>query len=371
MEYFFILGRNVELSYAEVLSYLENSGTDYKIVFFKKNFIVVDLKEEFEFDIQNFGGVIKLGRVEFRGSEKDFESFLEEADLIDSNDKIEDKEKFNFSVTGNFLEEMLVKKFKNEGRKAQIKHGRKKLMFQKRDYVLMPNSDIEFFAYSFKDNVYFGTVEQDYSYTEVKERDMKKPIRRESLAISPRLAKILINLSQTREGELLLDPFCGVGGILQEALLKEINCYGVDKDKVAIESAKKNLKWMKSKYEFEADYKLQVGDSKNLKNIKYNGVASEPALGDLVRKKPNDRQAKEIIDKFEKLIISVLSKLKSMKKGDAKIVLTMPFIREHVVNIKNLSKKTGLRVSVLGDVKFPIREFREKSFIGREIVVLE
>jgi hypothetical protein len=37
---------------------------------------------------------------------------------------------------------------------------------------------------------------------------MQKPIRREELAISPRLAKILINLSGAKKNNLLLDPFC-------------------------------------------------------------------------------------------------------------------------------------------------------------------
>ena len=136
---------------------------------------------------------------------------------------------------------------------------------------------------------------------------MNKPVRRQSLAISPRLSKILVNLSQVKKGQLLLDPFCGVGGILQEALIREINCYGIDKDKLAVEDAKRNLKWLESHYNLNATYKLQAIDARQTPNIRVDGIASEPALGEIVRKKPNDIKAKAIIDNFD-------SKLKRNKQ---------------------------------------------------------
>ena len=35
--------------------------------------------------------------------------------------------------------------------------------------------------------------------------------------MSPKLARCMVNLSRIREGDLVLDPFCGTGGILMEA----------------------------------------------------------------------------------------------------------------------------------------------------------
>ena len=81
--------------------------------------------------------------------------------------------------------------------------------------------------------ILLGIAEQIYDSTGVKNRDMNKPVRREALAISPRLSKILINLSEAKPHDKLLDPFCGIGGILAEALIKRINVHGIDKDKMA------------------------------------------------------------------------------------------------------------------------------------------
>jgi tRNA G10 N-methylase Trm11 len=233
----------------------------------------------------------------------------------------------------------------------------------------MPNADVEFFFYNIQGRLFFGRVEQDYSYTEVKERDMHKPFRRESLAISPRLSKILINITQVKKGDLLLDPFCGVAGIIQEALIKGINCYGIDKDKQAIESAKKNLKWLSQNYKIDANYTLLNGDSKNAPNIRVDGVATEPALGEVVRRKLKEHEAKAFIERFERLIVPVLKRIVQIKKPGARIAITLPYIRQYSVNIESICKQTGLKKVEIPGVETPIKEFREGQFIAREIVV--
>jgi tRNA G10 N-methylase Trm11 len=364
MEYFFVLGRNPALSYAELVAYFESHEIKFEKIFFERNILIVSFEKDPELDIQIFGGLIKVGRIQYKGDEKNFRIFIMEDELIESD-------KFTYSVIGHMLEEILSDKFKREKRKAMLKRGRKQLNLQKDETILIPNADIEFFCYEIENTIYFGKVEQDYSYAEIKERDMKKPIRRESLAISPRLAKILINLSQVREGDLLVDPFCGVGGILQEALLKKINCYGLDKDSSAIESARKNLRWIEQRYELESTYKLTVADSRRAPNIRFDGIATEPDLGMLVRNKPSNKQAQEILKGFETLITAVLKRMNEMKKPGAKLALTMPFIRDYSVDLNSICQKSGLKISNLEGVNFPIKEFRDEQFIGREIVVLE
>lgn len=364
MEYFFVLGRNPALSYAELVSYFNSHDLSFKKIFFERNVLIIEFEKDPNLDIQEFGGIIKLGRIQFKGDEKNFRIFIDEDELIESD-------KFTFSVIGHMLEEILSEKFKREKRKAMLKRGRKQLNLQKDETILIPNADIEFFCYEIEKQVYFGKVEQDYSYSEIKERDMKKPIRRESLAISPRLAKILVNLSQVREGELLVDPFCGVGGILQEALLRKLNCYGLDKDPKAIEDARKNLRWIEQRYELESSYKLVAVDSRKAPNIRFDGVATEPDLGMLVRNKPSNKQAQEILKGFETLITAVLRRMREIKKPGAKLALTMPFIRDYSVDLNTICQKAGLKIVELEGVEFPIKEYRDEQYIGREIVVLE
>jgi tRNA G10 N-methylase Trm11 len=153
-------------------------------------------------------------------------------------------------------------------------------------------------------------------------------------------------------------------------LLKGINCYGIDKDKMAIESAKKNLKWLSQNYEINANYTLINADSKNAPNIRVDGVATEPALGELVKRKLRDTEAKQFIERFEKLIIPVLKRIVQIKKPGARIAITLPYIREHTVNIEKICRETGLKKEIIEGIDSPIKEFREGQFIAREIVIL-
>ena len=59
------------------------------------------------------------------------------------------------------------------------------------------------------------------------------------------MSRIIINLSKVKKNEILLDPFCGTGGILIEAGILGINAIGNDIDKKLVEGSKKNLEYYK------------------------------------------------------------------------------------------------------------------------------
>jgi len=72
------------------------------------------------------------------------------------------------------------------------------------------------------------------------ERPFFKPI-----SLEPRLAKLLISLAH-REAinpKIMIDPFCGTGGIAIEALLQGMDVYASDLDPTMVYGAKKNLSW--------------------------------------------------------------------------------------------------------------------------------
>jgi len=61
-------------------------------------------------------------------------------------------------------------------------------------------------------------------------------------AIYPKLARLLVNLSRVREGEIFSDPFCGTGSLLIEASLMGIRTVGIDRGRWIAKGAMKNLK---------------------------------------------------------------------------------------------------------------------------------
>lgn len=358
MKNLFILGRNPKLSRAEVIAYINARNIKFEEILFEENYLVLNLETENKLNIQDFGGVLSIGEIEFFGVAKDFKNFLNSGELIPAD-------KFSYSVLGNIEPDFLKDKFKEERKKASLKHGRNKIEFQDGSRGNIPKADYMLFLYEFKGKILFGKITEEYSYSEIKKRDMNKPVRREELAISPRLSKILINLSGAKENSVLLDPFCGVGGILQEALIKGMSCYGVDKDKTAIEAARKNLDWIKSTYKINNSCKLDTRDSREAPNLQFDAVATETPLGVLVKHKLSKGEAEEIIQNFEALIIPILTRLKVCKKTNAKIAITFPKAREISVNIEKIAKRTGLKL-----VEGPYLESRKDQFISREILVL-
>ena len=372
MKYLFILGRNPKLSVAEVFAYLEredNELNDYKII---DNALLVDVSESIEGGaIDSFGGVISIGIVLASGSLDEITSILDNQDLYSG-----EKNKINYVIwdfshdSYEDIKDYLKKRFKSEKLKATEKKLRERMDIQDSssgEIVSSKNIDEQYFIFGDASGEnYFGRIVQKCDYKEIEKRDMGKPVRREKLAISPRLAKIMINLSQVNPGEKLVDCFCGIGVVLQEALLQQVKVIGIDKDGKAVKNARENLKWFKFP---EDNYELINEDSSKVEFGKVNVLVSEPDLGETLKKIPTKEKAKEQLRGFENLIINVLNNVKKNVSG--RIVFTSPLIRtvgkRLGVNIDKILDKTGLKL-VKG---FPIDEYRKNQIVGRRIFVLE
>jgi tRNA G10 N-methylase Trm11 len=362
MKHFFILGRNPELSRAELYLYLESRKNSFKEVFFEENLLIVDIKDKILLDVQKFGGILGLGGLREFITQKELIEFLEKNEFIELD-------KFNYSVMGNIDSFVFSEKFKREKKKAQIRNFGKKLRFQSGESFFRPHVDVEILAQRVGSKIYLGFVEQNFDSSLVEKRDMQKPFRRESLAISPRLARILINLSGAKEKDLILDPFCGVGGIVQEAILMGINSIGIDKDSEAIRGANQNIVWLRKNFNFSGSSKFFNINSLNAENKQYDAIVAESSLGEVLRKRLKGKKAESYLDEFEESIIPLLKKFKEIKKKDAKIAITFPCFNEIQISGEEISQKTGLRVYSSNLVEFPIIEKRIDQFVNRQIWV--
>ena len=61
-------------------------------------------------------------------------------------------------------------------------------------------------------------------------------------SLHPKVARALVNLAGAKENEILLDPFCGTGGLLIEAGLMKIKVIGYDISKMMADGCIENLK---------------------------------------------------------------------------------------------------------------------------------
>lgn len=367
MKYLFILGRNVELSIAELKSFFEKERINYKIVSNIRNGLLVETQKNLPKGIiERLGGTISIGEVIAEGTSEKILRELDKQNLYDGKNN-----KLNYIIydfNGEDFEGIhfyLKHRFKEERLKATEKKLTGNIKLQSGEFVPNLTSNLiheQFFL--FENN--FGKIIENCDYEKIEKRDMGKPVRREELSISPRLAKILINLSGIKENQILLDPFCGIGTILQEALLQKINVVGVDKDKLVIENAKTNLKWFNFS---EKNYKVINDDSSRVQVQKIDVIATEPDLGELLKKIPSPEKAEQIILGFENLMINVIKNLK--KNVNGKIVFTSPLIKTRLKKISPNFEKISSRVGMKIAKGFPIDEFREDSIVGRSIMVFE
>ncbi|MDR3222670.1 MAG: TIGR01177 family methyltransferase [Methanobrevibacter sp.] len=94
-------------------------------------------------------------------------------------------------------------------------------------------------------------------------------------SMNPKLARGMVNLSKVKEGDLVLDPFCGTGGILIEAGLIGAKLIGSD-----INWKMKNGTGINLEHYGLTNYKLYHLDVREMKLIdKVDAVVTDPPYG--------------------------------------------------------------------------------------------
>jgi len=385
MKYFFLLGRNPLLSEAEILSCFEREGIKWNSHKLKLNALLVETDKEINLKkmINSLGGTVAIGKVMFSGNkEKILREIEEKAIYFEKDNKViysvlnymDGDENFAEIVNAmkiNFAKERLKARYKGVSGTIKLQDG--KIVKGSPEKISL--RDMTYFAFSNGREWNFGFLEESYDSAEAEKKDMEKPYRREELAISPRLARIMINLSQIKQNEIMLDAFCGIGVILAEALLQGINVIGVDIDIDAIKKTRANILWLRRNYKIGAWDKLINADSRKIKIEEINAMVSEPQLGELMTKMPNEEKARQVVNKFENLIIDVLNNVKRYIKRGGKIVFSAPLVKTHRGRIgcdrEKIENMTGLKLYAIENscIKFPIKEFREGQIVGREIYV--
>ncbi|MDD3984497.1 MAG: TIGR01177 family methyltransferase [Methanobacterium sp.] len=94
-------------------------------------------------------------------------------------------------------------------------------------------------------------------------------------SMSPKLARCMVNLTGVKKGNILLDPFCGTGGILLEAGIMGVNVIGVDIDEKMVKGTIKNLQNCDIK-----DYMVFQEDARKIRlPNKVKAIATDPPYG--------------------------------------------------------------------------------------------
>ncbi len=168
---------------------------------------------------------------------------------------------------------------------------------------------------------------------EFRERSNERPVVSSQISISSRLAKVLVNLGGLSKGQMVLDPFCGSGTILAEAMLAGVNCVGVDKNPTRIENAKRNLEWVSStSNRHVGSYSLSVKNAMDPRPLLEGGVladavVTEPILLPRIDYPPRLDKGKKMIRNASRLYSESLYSIAASVRVGGRVVIVAPSLR--------------------------------------------
>jgi tRNA G10 N-methylase Trm11 len=210
-------------------------------------------------------------------------------------------------------------------------------------------------------------------------RDQARPKRDARVGmLPPKLAQTIINMAASN-AKTVLDPFCGTGVILQEALLMGYNVYGSDLEPRMIEYTKTNIEWLEAEYPTinTLDVELQVADATDHTwKPGFNAVAAETYLGRPLTALPAQEKLKEIVNDTNTVIRKFLVNIGKQLKPGTRLSLAVPVWRgdNRVIDLPLIDRLTDMGYNYL-DFKHVRRDelvyYREGQTVARRIIVLE
>jgi len=150
----------------------------------------------------------------------------------------------------------------------------------------------------------------------------------------------MINLAQVDQSAKILDPFCGSGTILQEALLLGYHgLIGSDISKKAIDDTKENLEWLKNSIDrvkgsdLPSLYNLDVRQlSQKIKQV--DAITAEPYLGPPLKGRESKDQIKKIITDLEQLYIDAFKEFDKILNPSGVVVIIFPVFIKNEKELK-------------------------------------
>jgi len=231
-------------------------------------------------------------------------------------------------------------------------------------------------------------------------RDRGRPKRDTRVGmLPPKLAQTIINLAtgpiseeklqnicdipagqpvpRTVLNQTILDPFCGTGVVLQEAVLMGYGAYGSDIEPRMVEYTRENLEWLAATYDFEPTaFPLEQGDATSHKwQHAVDFVACETYLGRPFTSRPNPEVLAQTVADCNLIIKKFLQNIHAQLKPGARLCLAIPAWQtskdsfKHLPLVDQISDLGYNRIS-FEHSKDALLYYREDQVVARELLVL-
>lgn len=212
-------------------------------------------------------------------------------------------------------------------------------------------------------------------------RDQERPKRDAFVGmLPPKLAQTMINLATgdcTDTGKTILDPFCGTGVVLQEAVLMGFRAYGTDLSEKMVSYSLDNLKWLDNVYHKELNYKIHAGDAMSTKwQDPIDFIVGETYLGQPFNAPPSPAKLEEIVKNCNHIITEFLKNLNSQIKPGTKLCIAVPAWRDKSGNFTHLPlistiARLGYRPHEFTNIsQNELLYYRKNQVVARELLTL-
>jgi len=235
MRYLFELSKeHPTLPADEILSCLSGENINYQILISKEDILLIESNSDIE-------------TINHLTNRLSFTFFIDEFMFSSGNSVKDVKEtasKNPLNKTGS-----IAIKYKNRSNNINSQPIVKTLaeVYTKNRKVILENPDIEIRGLITDSKLYVGLKISEIDRSQFEDRKVQHRPFFSPISLHPKVARALVNLTSIKRNQVLLDPFCGTGGILLEAGLMGIRIIGSDVEEKMIEGCKKTLDYYKIK----------------------------------------------------------------------------------------------------------------------------
>lgn len=366
MRVFFILGREPAISLAEIFAILSRefgtkiTQTAERSVKISTEALILELPSSTNLPqlMDQLGGTIKIGIIEKNTPHdakiKDLAPLI--AATIQEQPNIASFSKVHFGVSiyrGSDGEEKTIRELQKakslgmEVKRMLKEKGHKTRWVTSAEPILssvivetnkLLREGNEIVLITHKDQIEIGYTIAVQPFRELEKRDFTRPGRdAKSGMLPPKLARMLVNLTAAPRNATLLDPFCGSGTVLAEALLLGYSkVLGADIDPLAIKNTQQNLEWLTAKQiipKTDTAKNIRVIESditdltKQIDENSIDAIATEMYLGPPQKGNEPREKLEDIHRKLTPMFESMLRTFNLLLKKDGRAIIAFPLFR--------------------------------------------
>ena len=360
-------------------------------------------------NVSHFGSILKTGRVVFEVNSTDWHDVSKkitqifERDFADFSGKITlGISSYGLKIRANEISKtgtIIKHKLKNHGVSVRIipsKTAALSTAISHNNKLGLSEKKIEILAVRGGKKTIVALSEGAQNITSYAKRDQNRPKRDTFVGmLPPKLAQTMLNLGagenqpqiQALFGgknfeipEIILDPFCGTGTVLQEALLKGFEVNGTDLSEKMIEFSQENSEWFLREFKPHGEigkiYQADATDEKWSFAKNLSTVVCETYLGQPFSAPPSPKKLEEVREICNRIISNFLKNLATQIPDGTQICIAVPAWKtqngdfSHLPLVDFLNKLGYNRREFMRVKPQDLIYYREDQVVARELLVL-